>query len=168
MWTYWRLSPMPAGQLTVSPAVPHLPYATFTEVIWGEQRVQEIWKRYRGCPPPRPRFLWVGFSCRFIAVIICAHASFLMRLYAQLQNERTFWLKGEEILKEDKKSKEHRGGQTLVEVVVCAVGWVVILPLVEMTAQSTALLALANYDEGVKQDQLFVNRINWMGRNVHS
>lgn len=79
-----------------------------------------------------------------------------MRFYAQQHRMNghfdSRW--GEEILKEDKKSKEHRGGQTLVEVVVCAVGWVVTLPLVEMTAQSTALLALVNYDGGVRQDQL--------------
>lgn len=30
----------------------------------------------------------------------------------------------------------------LAEVVVCAVGWVVILPAMEMTAQATALLVL--------------------------
>lgn len=94
------------------PCRPHLPYATFTEVIWGEQRVQEIWKRYRGCF--FPRFLWVGFSCRFIAVIICAHASFLMRLYAQQHRmnghfDRTW---GEEIYKEDKKAKRTGGPDT--------------------------------------------------------
>lgn len=46
------------------------------------------------------------------------------------------------------------GGQALVEVVVCAVDRVVILPLVEMTAQSTALLVLVTDDGGVKPDQL--------------
>ena len=33
----------------------------------------------------------------------------------------------------------------LAEVVVCAVGWVVTLPAMEMTAQATALLVLVNH-----------------------
>lgn len=33
-------------------------------------------------------------------------------------------------------------GHVLAEVVVCAVGWVVTLPAMEMTAQATALLVL--------------------------
>lgn len=115
--------------------------------------------RYRGCflggffVP----FLWVGFSSRFIAATIYAHACFLVRFYAQQHrlNGHFDWRWSEEILKEDKKGKERRGGQALVEVVVCAVGRVVILPLVEMTAQSTALLALVTYDGGVKPDQLY-------------
>lgn len=94
-------------------------------------------------------FLWVGFSSRFIAATIYAHACF-HRL-----NGHFDWRWSEEILKEDKKGKERQGGQALVEVVVCAVGRVVILPLVEMTAQSTALLALVTYDRGIKPDQLY-------------
>lgn len=71
----------------------------------------------------------------------------------------------EEILKRTKEEAKSTGGQALVEVVVCAVGRVVILPLVEMTAQSTALPALVTCDGGIKPDQreltvLFVNRIN--------
>lgn len=34
--------------------------------------------------------------------------------------------------------------QPLAEVVVCAVGWVVTLPAMEMTAQATALLVLVS------------------------
>lgn len=56
--------------------------------------------------------------------------------------------------KEDKRKRQREpGGQALVEVVVCAVGRVVILPLVEMTAQSTALPALVTCDGWIKQDQ---------------
>lgn len=145
------------------PCRPHLPYVTFAEVIWGEQRVQEIWKRYRGCFFP----LFFGWGSR-VALLqsLSARTPVFSRAFTHGNIEWT------DILTEGeaKISSKQRalGGQTLVEVVVCAVGWVVILPLVEMTAQSTALLALANYDGGVKQDQLFVNRINWMGRNVHS
>lgn len=35
-------------------------------------------------------------------------------------------------------------GHVLAEVVVCAVGWVVTLPAMEMTAQATALLVLVS------------------------
>lgn len=49
--------------------------------------------------------------------------------------------------------ESQRGGQALAEVVVCAVGRVVILPLVEMTAQSTALLALVTDGAGIEPDR---------------
>lgn len=62
----------------------------------------------------------------------------------------------------------------LVEVVVCAVGRVVILPLVEMTAQSTALPALVTCDRGIEPDQNKLNRdahaftmINYSLKYVH-
>lgn len=45
----------------------------------------------------------------------------------------------------------HGGGQSLAEVVVCAVG-LSFYPLVEMTAQSTALLALVTDGGGMKPD----------------
>ena len=51
---------------------------------------------------------------------------------------------------EEEGEKELRGGQALAEVVVCAVGRVVTLPLVEMTAQSTALPALGTDDGGAR------------------
>lgn len=88
---------------------PHLPYVIFTEVIWGEQRVQEIWERCRRIFFPFP---WVGFLSRFIAATFCAHAIFPVRFYAQLDrlNGDSHWKWGGEILKEDKrKAKEHRG-----------------------------------------------------------
>lgn len=40
----------------------------------------------------------------------------------------------------------------LAEVVVCAVGWDVTLPAMEMTAQATALLVLVDIDFGRRND----------------
>lgn len=45
----------------------------------------------------------------------------------------------------------------LAEVVVCAVGWDVTLPAMEMTAQATALLVLVDIDFGRRND--FIKRI---------
>lgn len=51
-------------------------------------------------------------------------------------------------LEEKKKSWKDRKRHALAEVVVCAVGRVVVLPLMEVTAQSTALPELATHSGG--------------------
>lgn len=76
----------------------------------------------------------------FVSATIYAHAFlhfYVVRFYAQQHPEH------------GRGQTERASGQALVEVVVCAVGRVVILPLVEMTAQSTALLALVTDDGGI-------------------
>ncbi len=93
---------------------------------------------------------------RFIAATFCAHAIFLIvRFYAQRHGLNGDYDRkwSEEILKRTKGNAKSIECQALVEVVVCAVGRVVILPLMEMTAQSTALPALVTCDRRVKPDQ---------------
>lgn len=109
--------------------------------------------------------LWVGFLSRFIAATFffspsCAHAISPLRALLRTATPTEWRCKSRnwswrDKAKEDKRRREGGGeeeGQALVEVVVCAVGRVVILPLVEMTAQSTALPALVTRDGGVDPD----------------
>lgn len=58
----WSDTPMHVGSQEIHELRrPYLPCAIFTEVIWGEQRVQEMWVRYR-------RWRWVGFLSRFFFI----------------------------------------------------------------------------------------------------
>lgn len=78
------------------PRRPYLPYVTFTEVIWGEQRVQEIWERYRGW-----FFFWVFFGSFSLGGVFvslyCGH-DLRARLFSRAllrtatPTKRTFWL----------------------------------------------------------------------------
>ena len=117
-------------------------------------------------------FLWVGFLSRFIAATFCAHAIFLPPHPpppCAFTHSDTGLDWAERSQRGQKKRRRASRGHALVEVVVCAVGRVVILPLVEMTAQSTALPALVTCDGAGEPDRrgrlsslcLFANRINW-------
>lgn len=88
------------------------------------------------------RFFWVGFIglCHDLR----ARLSLLLCRALLRTADRNRTVSGE-----NEGRTERASGQALVEVVVCAVGRVVILPLVEMTAQSTALLALVTDDGGI-------------------
>lgn len=138
------------------PRRPYLPYVIFTEVIWGDQRVQEIWELYRRCVFFFfPLFFFLGgvFVSLYCGHVFARTPCFSRALLRTATQDWTRHLDRREA-KEDKRKRERApGGQALVEVVVCAVGRVVILPLVEMTAQSTALPALVTCDGWIKQDQ---------------
>lgn len=89
-----------------------------------------------------------GVLSRFIAAPLGACAIFRAPLRTGIPTKLIFWSKREpRDLPEEKKGKKQPWYQALVEVVVCAVGRVVILPLAEMTAQSTALPALVIFNE---------------------
>lgn len=107
------------------------PYVTLTADIWG--------RRVRA-------HLWVGWFSRFPA-----------DFYARPVSSCAFTHTGTGRMETQRSEAEvgqwsRRGGQPLAEVVFCAVGRVVMLPLVEMTAQSTALLALVTDGAGVEPD----------------
>lgn len=96
-------------------------------------------------------FLWVGFFVSIYCghVLRARHFFPPVRFYAQ--RHRADW--AERSQRGQKKRQRASRGHALVEVVVCAVGRVVILPLVEMTAQSTALPALVTCDRGGEPDR---------------
>lgn len=101
-------------------------------------------RKYRTRPFHALGGVYVSFSCGFFFPFfytrLCRRA--LLRTPAQAGRRR-----GAAELNSDNGATE--GGQVLAEVVVCAVG-LSYYPLVEMTAQSTALLALATDGAGTK------------------
>lgn len=110
--------------------------------------MQEIWELYRRCV----FFFFLSFFLGGVFVsLYCGHVFARTPCFSRAllrtatQTERDIWIE-EKLKRTNGKGKENQGGQALVEVVVCAVGRVVILPLVEMTAQSTALPALVTCD----------------------
>lgn len=87
----------------------------------------------------------VGLSHAMMSFFSCLF--FLLR--TRIPTTQTSTLKEEEEGRK-KINVKRRNCQAPAEVVVCAVGRVVMLPLMEMTAQSTALPALASCNRGGK------------------
>lgn len=158
--TRWWMSPMPLGKLTESPAVLTC-HMSFPLRSSEESSGCSKYGKGRGGvflhPHPHPPFSLGGvFVSLYCGHVLRARHFFPPCAFTHSDTDRTEVRIGkwsEEIPKRTKEKAKSTGGQALVEVVVCAVGRVVILPLVEMTAQSTALPALVTCDRGIKPDQ---------------
>lgn len=97
----------------------------------------------QACPCPPLGRLVLSFSCGFLRTPLSSCA-FTHTGTGRMETQRSEAEVGQ---------WSRRGDQPLAEVVFCAVGRVVMLPLVEMTAQSTALLALVADGAGVEPDR---------------
>lgn len=139
-----RVSSAPSQDIAAESWSYLLPYVTLTEDIWGNMgHVLST--------------LWVGFFC-LVFLRIFPHVCFAVRFYAHrhrpdgdaAQQSRTRTM-------EPRRGPGAGWGSSL-----CC--WVVILPLVEMTAQSTALLALVTNGGGTKPDQVCALKNNITNR----